>query len=74
MRRSPGRGQRERSTKAGANHRTRTPTTDPDDGSVPGPIHGEAGGLDPKRLCIDVLAQLGTPPQSAENEAGHHGR
>jgi hypothetical protein len=35
MRRSPGRGQRERSTKGGANHRTGTPTTDPNDGSVP---------------------------------------
>jgi hypothetical protein len=30
----------------------------------------KAGELDPERLCIDVLAQLGTLPQSAENEGG----
>jgi hypothetical protein len=27
----------------------------------------KVGELDPELLCIDVLAQLGTPPQSAES-------
>jgi hypothetical protein len=30
----------------------------------------KAGELDPEQICIDVLAELGTPPQRRGNEDG----
>jgi hypothetical protein len=33
---------------------------------------GEAGELDPERLCNDVLAELETPPAGVGRQVAHH--